>query len=137
MTDYTELVKALRHLSTGRCDVLHGCEPCAIYETCLTRCVLDAAAAIEDLQDTVQAQDKALKECALQLAKMGPKRVEIVRCKDCDSWDTEQSSGRKSLGNYVCICQEWSDGEDARWVYTGENEYCSRGEPKEKMEVQG
>ena len=61
---------------------------------------------------------------------------EIVRCKDCDSWDTEQSSGRKSLGNYVCICQEWSDGEDARWVYTGENEYCSRGEPKEKTEVQ-
>lgn len=62
--------------------------------------------------------------------------VEVVRCKDCDSWDTEHSSGRKSLGNYVCICQEWSDGEDARWVCTGEDEFCSRGERRAKMEVQ-
>ena len=43
---------------------------------------VDAAYAIEALQDTVQAQDKALKECARQLAKMGPKRGEWVRKED-------------------------------------------------------
>lgn len=54
-----KLVEALRHLSTGRCDDLHGCEPCAIYETCLTRCVLDAADAIEALQAEVDKANKA------------------------------------------------------------------------------
>ena len=57
--------------------------------------------------------------------------VSVVRCKDCDNWSTEFSSGRKSLGNYRCICQEWSDAEDHCYVYTGENEYCSRGERRE------
>lgn len=57
--------------------------------------------------------------------------VPVVRCKECDNWATEFSSGRKSLGNYRCICQEWSDAEDHRYVYTGENEYCSRGERRE------
>ena len=55
----------------------------------------------------------------------------LVRCKDCDCWDTEHSSGRMSLGNYVCICQEWSDVEDHRFVYTAGDEYCSRGERRE------
>lgn len=50
---YSELVEALRHLSTGRCEDSRKCELCAIYETCLTRCVLDAAAAIEALQAEV------------------------------------------------------------------------------------
>lgn len=54
--------------------------------------------------------------------------VPVVRCKDCDNWSTKFSSGRKSLGNYRCLCQEWSDAEDHRYVYTGENEYCSKGE---------
>lgn len=36
----------------------------------------DAADAISELQDTVQAQERALKECAEQLAKMGPKQGE-------------------------------------------------------------
>ena len=58
--------------------------------------------------------------------------VFVVRCKDCDSWDTEYSSGRKSLGNYRCLCQEWSDAEDHRFTYTGENEYCSRAERRTK-----
>ena len=57
--------------------------------------------------------------------------VPVVRCKDCDNWSIEFSSGRKSLGNYRCICQEWSDAEDHCYVYTGENEYCSRGERRE------
>lgn len=65
-----------------------------------------------------------------------PIKGELVRCGDCESWDTEHSSGRRSLGNYVCICQEWSDAEDSRWVCTGEDEYCSRGERRAKMEVQ-
>ena len=67
MTDYTELVKALRHLSTGRCDDSRKCELCAIYETCLTRCVLDAAAAIETLQAEL-----------IRICKQLPKRGEWV-----------------------------------------------------------
>ena len=58
--------------------------------------------------------------------------TDLVRCKDCDCWDTEHSSGRMSLGNYVCICQEWSDVEDHRFVYTAGDEYCSRGERREE-----
>lgn len=58
--------------------------------------------------------------------------VPVVRCKECDNWATEFSSGRKSLGNYRCLCQEWSDAEDHRFTYTGENEYCSRGERREE-----
>ena len=57
--------------------------------------------------------------------------VPVVRCKECDNWATEFSSGRKPLGNYRCLCQEWSDAEDHRFTYTGENEYCSRGERRE------
>lgn len=63
MTDYTKLVEALRHLSTGRCDDLHGCEPCAIYETCLTRCILDAASAIEALQAELSKRDDGCDVC--------------------------------------------------------------------------
>lgn len=81
----------------------------------------------------------AIIDCAVEEAvEAVEKRINeiVVRCKDCESWDTEHSSGRKSLGNYVCICQEWSDAEDSRWVCTGEDEYCSRGERRAKMEVQ-
>ena len=58
MTDYAKLVKALRHLSTGRCEDSRKCELCAIYETCLPRCVLDAAAAIEALQAQLPKRGK-------------------------------------------------------------------------------
>lgn len=57
--------------------------------------------------------------------------VPVVRCKECDNWATKFSSGRESLGNYRCLCQEWSDAEDHRFTYTGENEYCARGERRE------
>ena len=53
---------------------------------------------------------------------------ELVRCRDCVMWNKEVSSGRKSLGNYRCLCDEWSDYEDGRYRYTGENDFCSYGE---------
>ena len=56
--DYKKLVEALRsHLLSAPLSLLS-----------------DAADAISELQDTVQAQDKALKECAEQLSKSTPKR---------------------------------------------------------------
>lgn len=79
MTDYSELVKFLRGLS-----------PWAFPDASNKR-MRDAADAIEALQDTVQAQDKALKECARQLAKMGPKRGEWVRVEDEESYHYECS----------------------------------------------
>jgi hypothetical protein len=55
---------------------------------------------------------------------------ELVRCRECENWDTEYSSGRKSLGNFRCICQEWSNAEDGFYRYTAEDDYCSYGERK-------
>jgi hypothetical protein len=56
--------------------------------------------------------------------------VPVCRCRDCDMWNEEDFSGRKSLGNYRCSCAEWSNLEDGRRVYTGPDEFCSRGERK-------
>lgn len=56
----------------------------------------------------------------------------VVRCKDCDMWNEEDFSGKKSLGNYRCACAEWSNTEDGRRVYTGPDEFCSRGERREE-----
>lgn len=68
MTDYDKLVEALRKRAQRENEWYeHGGD------------IIKAAAdAIEALQDTVQAQDKAIKECARQLAKMVPKRGEWV-----------------------------------------------------------
>ena len=63
----------------------------------------------------------------VQFTKIG----ELVRCGECESWDKENTSGRKSLKNYRCACMEWSNMEDGYYVYTSENEYCSRGERKD------
>lgn len=60
-----------------------------------------------------------------------PIKGELVRCGECESWDTENSSGRKSLKNYRCACLEWSNLEDGYYVYTAEDEYCSRAERKD------
>jgi hypothetical protein len=54
--------------------------------------------------------------------------VQVVRCGECENWDTEYSSGRKSLGNYRCVCHEWSNEEDGFYRYTAEDDYCSYGE---------
>ena len=58
--------------------------------------------------------------------------VPVIRCKDCENWDTEYSSGRKSLGNYRCICHEWSDEEDGHYRYTAEDDFCSYAERREE-----
>lgn len=79
MTDYSKLVEALR--VCNRIDHVGNCNECyygspdapppkQYVNGCKRSMCEDAAAAIEALQDTVQAQDKALKECARQLAKM-------------------------------------------------------------------
>ena len=57
---------------------------------------------------------------------------ELILCKDCDSWDEEYSSGRKSLGNYRCICHEWSNEEDGHYRYTAEDDFCSYAERREE-----
>lgn len=83
MTDYKKLVEALRCNSLSKkCDSCgygyHLSPDSECNDAChFEQIIVDAADAIEDLQDTVQAQDKALKECARQLAKMGPKREEV------------------------------------------------------------
>lgn len=58
--------------------------------------------------------------------------VMVIRCKDCESWDEECSSGRKTLGNYRCICHEWSNEEDGHYRYTAEDDFCSYAERREE-----
>lgn len=57
----------------------------------------------------------------------------IGRCKDCASWDEEFSGGRKSLNNYVCCCQQWSNQENGISKYTLPDDYCSYFELKEEL----
>lgn len=56
----------------------------------------------------------------------------IGRCMNCSSWDKEHSSGRESLGNYVCVCHEWSDEEDGHFRYTPPDGFCNNFEPMEE-----
>lgn len=79
----------------------------------------------------VNFNDIKMKEIIDELIKKNG-LVPVIRCKDCDSWDEEYSSGRKSLGNYRCICHEWSDEEDGHYRYTAEDDFCSYAERREK-----
>lgn len=56
----------------------------------------------------------------------------IGRCKDCANWDKEHRAGRESLGNYVCVCHEWSDEEYGHMRYTPFDGFCNNFEPKEE-----
>lgn len=53
----------------------------------------------------------------------------VVFCEDCDFWNSWDSSGEESLGNYRCSCAKWTT--ETTTYYTGPNEYCSRGERKD------
>ena len=57
---------------------------------------------------------------------------ELIRCKDCYNWTKEKSIGRKSLGTYRCLCQEWSWFEDGMYRYTAEDDFCSYAEREEE-----
>lgn len=59
----------------------------------------------------------------------------VVFCKDCENWVEEIRAGHKDLGNYVCACAEWSNNEDGHMVFTGPEEYCSRGIRRESDET--
>lgn len=68
--------------------------------------------AAEELQDTVQAQDKALKECARQLAKTVPKRGEWIdndarrvtaRCSVCGH--LRLGNGAEWANKHVHFCE--------------------------------
>lgn len=50
----------------------------------------------------------------------------VIRCENCDMWNTLDSAGRKSLGNYVCSCAFWTK-EDGPVAYTRPNDFCSYG----------
>lgn len=53
---------------------------------------------------------------------------EVIRCRDCTNWNTDDSSGWSRLGNYRCSCAEWST--EVTTYYTAPDEFCSRGERK-------
>ena len=59
--------------------------------------------------------------------------AEIVRCKDCDHWNTWDAAGKSSLGNFVCSCAYWTS-EDGPVHYTSPSDFCSFGERREDGE---
>src|SRR5699024_3562609 len=58
----------------------------------------------------------------------------VGRCKDCANWDKEHHVGRESLGNYVCVCHEWSDEEDGHFRSTPPDGFCDNFDPKEETD---
>ena len=56
----------------------------------------------------------------------------LGRCVDCANWDKEHRAGRESLGNYVCVCHEWSDEEDGHFRYTPPDGFCNNFELMEE-----
>ena len=123
MSNYEQLVEALRHTDFG--DTCDHCERWGMCkdDDCI---ILQAAAAIEELQDTAQAQDKALKECARQLEKMVPKR---------GKWITHPEVKNIYGGVYIeCpLC-----GEKYVVQYIADEKFCRNcgADMRAKMEVQ-
>ena len=116
MTDYNKLVKALRCCASGACDS-EKCDYMGMGAYgCMIGLAQDAAAAIEALQDTVQAQDKALKECARQLAQKLPKRGKWIHIEGDEPWEWR-----------CTVCHEIAEGH-------GEFRFCPNCGAK--MEVQ-
>lgn len=117
---YSEILEALRGCVTYeyhciRCPY-HGRDE---YEvSCADSLHNDAAASIEELQDTVQAQDKALKECARQLVNSTPKRGKWVGIEydgyadenpvydvwECSECGEEHEGEEDTLTNYCPNC---------------------------------
>ena len=56
----------------------------------------------------------------------------LIRCKDCDMWDTERSVGKEYLGTYRCQCENWSDFEGGMTRYTTADDFCSYAERREE-----
>lgn len=120
MTDYTELVKALR--CCGK-DLMPGerCKDSCPYgdiALCLPKLKLDAAAAIEDMakhitemHERVTVLQIARGKLEAEVKRLEPKRGEIVRCVDC-KWN--MSCGYISTRSF----KEWKD-----W-------FCADGERK-------
>lgn len=61
----------------------------------------------------------------------------VTLCHNCELWNEWDHCGRKEYGNFVCSCAHWSN--DGYAVYTGPDDFCSKGEPKivdeEQIEV--
>ena len=139
MTDYTKLIEALR-CKVGLTEEETKCEKCpygtGYSDWDVERYCADAAAAIEELQETLEAVQKnsginfrmweeAQAEVERLQAQLPKQRnlVEVVRCKDC-YWNQTQ---RFENGKEYCECSRGNSRiNDGDW-------YCPEGE---KMEVQ-
>ena len=94
MTDYTELVKALR-CGTSKADKEHNCEKCRYYSgTCLcTIAMNDAAAAIEALEAEVEEQKQIAahyEQTAKDWWKEACEYHTIVSAKDITAEESEE-----------------------------------------------
>lgn len=132
MTDYTELVKALRHCSH---DGLVKCNECKYGGKewpvgCEEEMMRDAAAAIEALEADVKRLEARVK--AKESSKQRWKRlamdtadyVDVVRCGECKWYDPLDKSRP-----FFCPVMDFANG-------VMEDDYCSRGERSAAMALQ-
>ena len=66
--------------------------------------------------DGVDAVEEAAKE--FPAADVRP----VVLCKQCSLWCKDESKLKKTA-----VCSHWSNLEDAAYIYTYENDFCSYG----------
>lgn len=52
--------------------------------------------------------------------------VQVIRCKDCEYWDTSWKPTRAKEGEYWCSAHD---------IYMGAEDYCSQAERKSNEEV--
>ena len=93
MTDYTKLVAALRHCNGPSWLTCQICQYNNDMMTCAYKMLRDAAAAIEELQETLEAVQtnsginfRMWEEAQAEVERLQAqllKRGEIVRCREC------------------------------------------------------
>lgn len=90
MTDYTELVKALRYCAeSGDFNCNKDCPMYPNYPKCLTKMDMDAAAAIEELQQIADHYEQTAKDYwkeACEYKAQLPKRGEWLNVTDSYHW---------------------------------------------------
>ena len=104
MNDYISRAELLKAFPVAKADPFENCRNC----TCLD------SETIQIIVNSVPAAD------------VRP----VVLCRECDHWNEWDHVGRETLGNFRCSCAYWSN-ENGPIYYTGENDFCSYGEPRE------
>ena len=94
-----------------------NCKDCICYESC------------KDWAEQYEDKEFPYRECSFFKPKADV--VEVVRCKDCRSWEEVGVDPITSYRFGYCRHYQWQDREYSDRE-TNDNDFCSYGERKEK-----